>query len=69
MRAPFSCGDADPLRELVTGARFGEVRIRIGIGEVQLPSPEEFLHQQAAGSPLAGPLQALAVDRRGGAAG
>jgi SAM-dependent methyltransferase len=64
MRAPFSFGDADPLRELVTGVGFGDVGIRIGVGDVQFPSPEEFLRRQAAGSPLAGPLQALGMDRR-----
>jgi SAM-dependent methyltransferase len=62
MRTPFSCGDAERLRELVTAAGFGQVRIGIGIGAVKFPSPESFLRQQAAASPLARPLQALAED-------
>ena len=62
MRTPFSCGDAERLRELVTAAGFRQVRIRIDIGAARFPSPEGFLRQQAAASPLAGPLHGLAVD-------
>lgn len=62
MRAPFSCGDAERLRELVAAAGFRQVRIRIDVGAVRFPSPEDFLRQQAAASPLAGRLHALDVD-------
>jgi hypothetical protein len=64
MRAPFSGGDAERLRELVTGAGFRGVQVRIAVGAVRFPSPEEFLRQQAASSPLSGPLQDLGEDRR-----
>jgi len=62
MRAPFSSGDAERLRELVAAAGFRQVRIRIDVGAVRFPSPEDFLRRQAAASPLAGRLHALEVD-------
>lgn len=62
MRTPFSSGDAERLRELVAAAGFRQVRIRIDVGAVRFPSPEDFLRQQAAASPLAGRLHALDVD-------
>jgi ubiquinone/menaquinone biosynthesis C-methylase UbiE len=64
MRAPFAAGDAGALRQLVSGAGFGGVRVRIAIGEVAFPSVEEFLRRQAAASPLAGPVAALEEGRR-----
>lgn len=59
MRAPFAGPDADALRQLVTDAGFGGAKVGIGIGGARFPSPEEFLRQQAASSPLAGPVEAL----------
>jgi ubiquinone/menaquinone biosynthesis C-methylase UbiE len=59
MRAPFDGPDAATLRRLVLDAGFGEVRLRIGFGAVRFPSAEAFLGQQAASSPLAGPVGAL----------
>jgi len=59
MRAPFDGPDPAALRRLVLGAGFGEVRLRIGFGVARFPSAEAFLRQQAASSPLAGPVGAL----------
>lgn len=64
MRAPFSGGDVEELRAVVTGAGFEDVRIRIGIGAVRFPSPVEFLRQEAASSPLAEPVGALNTEVR-----
>lgn len=54
MRAPFSLGDAGSLRVLIEGGDFHNVSIRPATGTVQFPSPEDFVRQQVAGSPLAG---------------
>jgi hypothetical protein len=43
---------------------FGEGRLRIGVGAVRFPAAEQFLRQQAAGSPLAGPVGTLDADAR-----
>ncbi|HSL00681.1 MAG TPA: methyltransferase domain-containing protein [Rubrobacteraceae bacterium] len=64
MRSPFSSLNADGLRDLVAGAGFRDVRILIGIGTVRYPSAEEFLRQEGASSPLAGPIGALGDDVR-----
>src|SRR5215211_1795340 len=52
MRSPFSSLSADELRELITGAGFGKVRILLGIAPVRYPSAEEFLRWEGASSPL-----------------
>lgn len=59
MRSPFPRLSTDGLRGLVAGAGFRDVRILIGIGTVRYPSAEEFLRQEGASSPLAGPIKAL----------
>ena len=38
--------------------------IRIAVNEERFPSVAEFVRQEAASSPLAGPLGALAEDQR-----
>ena len=64
MRSPFSSLSAEELRELITGAGFGEVRILLGIGPVRYPSVEKFLRWEGASSPLAGLIGALSDDVR-----
>ncbi len=64
MRSPFSPLSTDELGDLVAGAGFRDVRILIGIGTVRYPSAEEFLRQEGASSPLAGPIEALRDDVR-----
>jgi ubiquinone/menaquinone biosynthesis C-methylase UbiE len=59
MRAPFSGPDREPLRRLLAGASFAVVQIRIASLLVRFPSPREFLRQEVASSPLAGPVGAL----------
>lgn len=59
MRSPFASLSADDLRNLITGAGFREVTLTIGIGPVRYPTAEEFVRQEAASSPLAGPIGAL----------
>lgn len=64
MLAPFSGGNAEELRALVTGAGLEDVHIRIGVGSIRFPSPGEFLLQEAASSPLAEPVGALSREVR-----
>jgi hypothetical protein len=64
MRSPFSSLSADELRELITGAGFGKVRILLGIAPVRYPSAEEFLRWEGASSPLAGLIGTLSDDAR-----
>jgi SAM-dependent methyltransferase len=64
MRRPFAGPDLATLCQLVLDAGFGEGRLRIGVGAVRFPLAEEFLRQQAAGSPLAGPVGTLDADAR-----
>jgi SAM-dependent methyltransferase len=58
MRAPFALG-ADALRDLVRGAGFRDVAVRIRIVPVRFPSARALLFRQQVASPLAGPLSAL----------
>ncbi len=53
MHAPFSLGDAEELRRLITNAGFKEVLIKLAIGTVRFPSPEEFVESYVAASPIA----------------
>jgi ubiquinone/menaquinone biosynthesis C-methylase UbiE len=56
MRAPFRGPSPDELRDWLTNGGFPVVSLRIAAYLVRFPSVEEFLRQEAAGSPLAGPL-------------
>ena len=58
MRRPFALG-AYELRDLLGGAGFADVAVRIRIEPVRFPSAEALLRRQQAASPLAGPLSAL----------
>ena len=53
MHAPFSLGDAEELRRLITNAGFKEALIKLAIGTVRFPSPEEFIESYVAASPIA----------------
>lgn len=66
MRAPFAGPDNDELCRLVADAGFDQIRTRIGIIAVRVPSPQEFLRQKVVSSPLAGPVGALDTRRRDG---
>ena len=63
MRRPFALG-AYELRDLLGGAGFAGVAVRIRIEPVRFPSAEALLQRQQAASPLAGPLSALAAGAR-----
>lgn len=64
MRAPFSTWTLPELRRLFRDAGFEGVRLRIEVGSLRYPSCREFLRQEAASSPLAGPVSALSDDVR-----
>jgi ubiquinone/menaquinone biosynthesis C-methylase UbiE len=64
MRRPFSGPDRDGLRKLLADAGFGGTLVRIGGFLARFASPAEFLRQQVASSPLAGPVGELDEDRR-----
>ena len=64
MRSPFAGGDAAALRAAARDAGLTDVCVRIAVNEERFASVAEFVRQEAASSPLAGPLGALAEDRR-----
>jgi len=64
MRSPFLSLGADELRDPMTDAGFRDVRILLGIGPVRYPSAKEFVHQEAASSPLAESILSLKDDIR-----
>jgi ubiquinone/menaquinone biosynthesis C-methylase UbiE len=66
MRSPFLSWGREQLRTALREAGFQDVRVRISVAEVRYPSPEELVRQEAASSPLAGPLSALSPDVRAG---
>jgi len=59
MRSPFPEWSGARLREFVLEAGFDEVSLHLDIRAVRYPSAEEFLRQEAASSPLAGPIAEL----------
>jgi ubiquinone/menaquinone biosynthesis C-methylase UbiE len=64
MRSIFPAWDLDHVRGLAREAGFADVRVRIEVGSIRYPSPEEFLRQEAACSPLAGALRAMPEEVR-----
>lgn len=64
MRSPFSDWTAADLRELLTGAGFRDVNIRLDVSTVRYPSTEDFVRYEAASSPLARPIGAMSDDSR-----
>lgn len=63
MRSPFAGPDADTIRDELAQAGFTAVAIHHDILDVRFPSAAEYLRQEAASSPLAGPLGGIANDR------
>jgi ubiquinone/menaquinone biosynthesis C-methylase UbiE len=59
MRSPFAGPDTPVLRSELDEAGFQEFEITHDILDVRFPSPSEYLRQEAASSPLAGPLGEL----------
>jgi len=64
MRSPFPSWTVEDVRGFAADAGFGEVRVQIDVGPARYPSAEEFLRQEAASSPLAGPIGALSAETR-----
>lgn len=64
MSSPFAFGGAERLRAVAGDAGLVDVEIRIGVGSERFGSVEDFVAQEAASSPLAGPLGALSGARR-----
>jgi ubiquinone/menaquinone biosynthesis C-methylase UbiE len=64
MRSPFPDYDRERLRSLFRAAGFADVHVRVQVADERYPSPSEMLRQEAASSPLAGPLSALPEARR-----
>lgn len=56
MRSPFAGPDAATLRAELAAAGFRDSAVRHDLLDVRYPDPAEFLRQEAASSPLAGPL-------------
>ena len=64
MRSPFPAWDRESLRALLGRAGLPDAHVRIAVGAVRYPSAAEMLRQEAASSPLAGPLRALPAATR-----
>lgn len=64
MRSPFSWPGRDELHAVVTDAGFRDLHLVHAVAGVRFPSAEAFVMQEAASSPLAGPLGALADAER-----
>jgi len=64
MRSPFPDWDQKTIRNMVSEAGFGDIRVQLEIISMRYPSPEEFLRREAASSPLAGEIEAMDAERR-----
>jgi hypothetical protein len=64
IRSPFPDWDAAELRGALEAAGFSGVRVRLEIGVEVWPSPAELVRREAASSPLAGSIAALAAPAR-----
>lgn len=62
MRSPFGGPDTNTLRDELRAAGFRNISIQHDIIDVRFPDPAEYLRQEAASSPLAGPLGELSED-------
>lgn len=63
MRSPFAGPDTEVLRQELQTAGFENIAIRHDIIDVRFPSAAEFLRQETASSPLAGPMRELEPSR------
>ncbi len=59
MRSPFAGPGAEDILEELNTAGFRELGMKHDVLDVRYPSPAEYLRQEAASSPLAGPLGEL----------
>lgn len=59
MRSPFAGPNTPTLRSELGGAGFRDITVQHDILDVRFPSASEYLRQEAASSPLAGPLGEL----------
>lgn len=59
MRSPFAGPDAGGIRRELDKAGYRDITIRHDILDVRFPNPAEYLREEAASSPLAGPLSQL----------
>lgn len=59
MRSPFQGPDREGLRTLAEEAGFREMELMISRTSARYPSPSEFVRQEAASSPLSGPVASL----------
>jgi ubiquinone/menaquinone biosynthesis C-methylase UbiE len=64
MRSPFAAWTADDVRGFLAAAGFRDVHVRIEVASVRYPSAAEMLRREAASSPLAEPVAALAPAAR-----
>jgi ubiquinone/menaquinone biosynthesis C-methylase UbiE len=64
MASPFPDWHAEELRGALLAAGFDDVRLRLEIGVEEWPSAAELVRREAASSPLAGPIGALAAPDR-----
>jgi ubiquinone/menaquinone biosynthesis C-methylase UbiE len=64
LRAAFTLGDAEELRELVTAAGFRAPHLRLVVKQMRYPSLAEYLPGWVAASPMAGAVAALDDARR-----
>jgi SAM-dependent methyltransferase len=64
MRGPFSGPGRDALRQLLVDGEFGDVHLTTVVLTVRFASVAAFLEEEEVSTPLAGPVGALAADRR-----
>lgn len=63
MGSPFAVGDAGVLRRAAEDAGLEEVVVTIAVNEERFPSVRDFVHHEAASSPLSVELAALGSER------
>lgn len=56
MKGPFALTDTEQVRSLLDEAGYRDAKMMIAVETFRFPSPGQFVWQQVAGSPLAGPL-------------
>lgn len=64
MRSPFQGPDREELRELAGHAGLHHVEVTISRTSARYPSPTEFVRQEAASSPLSGPVSGIDAKTR-----
>lgn len=64
MGSPFALGDAEALRASTRDAGLHDVTVQVSISEERFPSVADFVHWEAASSPLAAELSRLDADQQ-----